>query len=135
MSRLKRDIPGKKLHRLLAMADDEAFLQMTWAIDSLQSDRVSVAKKYVQFPASAATSDIAATSAIHSWELETLVNQLLTTPKLKLGAGRNRFLDCSKFGSTAPAVNFLRGIEDAEAGIYLRHHPVLNELHRISVRS
>jgi hypothetical protein len=104
---------------------------MIWAVDALQSDRVSVAKKYIQFPASAATSDLAAPSAIHSWELETLVNQHLTTPRLKLAAGRNRFLDCSKFGATATAVNFLRGIEDAEAGIYLRHHPILNELHRI----
>jgi len=134
MSRLKRDIRGQKLRNLLARADDEAFLQMMWAVDALQSDRVSVAKKYIQFPASAATSDIAAPVAIHSWELETLVNQLLVTPKLKLSAGRNRFLDCSKFGSTATAVSFLRGIEDAEAGIYLRHYPVLNELHRIGQR-
>jgi hypothetical protein len=66
--------------------------------------------------------------------LETLANRLLVTPKLKLSAGRNRFVDCSKFGATATAINSLRGIEDAEAGIYLRHHPVLNELHRIGQR-
>jgi hypothetical protein len=32
MSRLKRDIRGKKLRNLLARADDEAFLQMLWAV-------------------------------------------------------------------------------------------------------
>src|SRR5437870_13258185 len=73
MSRLKRDIRGKKLIKLLGRADDEAFLQMIWAVDALQSDRVPVAGRYIQFPASAATSDIAAPNAIHSWELETLV--------------------------------------------------------------
>ena len=74
MSRLKRDMRGKKLRNLLARADDEAFLQMLWAVDALQSDRVSVAKNYIKFPASAATSDLAASSAIHSWELETLAS-------------------------------------------------------------
>jgi hypothetical protein len=107
---------------------------MIWAVDALQSDRVPVAAGNIQFPASAATSDIGAPNAIHSWELETLVNQLLVMPKLKLSARRNRFLDCSKFGSAATAVNLLRGVEDAESGVYLRHHPVLNELHRIGQR-
>lgn len=134
MSRLKRDMRGKKLRNLLGRADDEAFLQMMWAVDALQSERVDAARNYIQFPASAATSDIGAQSAIHSWELETLVGQLLLVRKLKLGAGKNRFLNCSEFGAAASAVNFLRGKEDAESGIYLKHHPVLNELHRIGQR-
>src|SRR4051794_8299679 len=103
MSRLKRDIKGKKLRNLLGRADDEAFLQMMWAVDALQSERLDPARKHIQFPASAAASDIGAQSAIHSWELETLVSQLLLTGKLKLGAGKNRFLNCSQFAAAASA--------------------------------
>jgi len=33
MSRLKRDIRGKKLRNLLARADDEVFLQMLWQLE------------------------------------------------------------------------------------------------------
>src|ERR1700752_2676010 len=77
MSRLKRDIRGTKLRKLLGRAEDEAFFQLVWVVDALQSNRVSVAGRYVQFPALAATSEITSPFAVHAWELETLVNRLL----------------------------------------------------------
>src|SRR5690349_9793858 len=112
MSRLKRDIRGKKLLKLLARADDESFLQLLWAVDALQNDRVRVAAKFLDFPAAAATSDMSAQTAIHAWELETLANEVLVVPKVVPGKGRNRFLNCQQFGAIAAAINFLRGQED-----------------------
>ena len=134
LSRLKRDIRGKKLRKLLGMADDQSFLQLIWAVDALQTDRVSVARKFIDFPAAAATSDMSAQYAIHAWELETLANEVLVVPKVAASAGRNRSLNCSQFSAAVAAINLLRGQEDAEAGLFLRRYPVLTELHRIGQR-
>ncbi len=134
MSRLKRDIRGKKLRKFLARADDESFLQLIWAVDALQTDRVPVAKNFIDFPPAAATSDLSVPYAMHAWELETLANELLVVPKIGVSAGRNRFVNCSQFGAAVAAINFLRGQEDAEAGLFLRRYPVLTELHRIGQR-
>lgn len=134
MSRLKRDIRGKKLRKLLSRADDESFFQLIWAVNALQTDRVSVARRFIRFPPAAATSDLSAQYAIHAWELETLANEVLIIPKAGESAGRNRFVNCSLFGAAVAATNLLRGQEDAEAGLFLRRYPVLTELHRIGQR-
>ena len=134
MSLLNRDRYRKKLQGLLATADDEAFVELTWAIDALQSGRENVAARFIQFPAEAATSDIASNFAVYKWELETLLGLLLITPKHKLRDGLNRLTDCTQFAAGAKAANFLRKLEDAEAGVYLRHFDVLNEMHRIGQR-
>jgi hypothetical protein len=77
MSLLNRNRYRKKLQELLARASDEAFFQMVWAIDALQSGRETLAARHIQFPAAAATSDLNSKLAIHKWDLETLIVQLL----------------------------------------------------------
>jgi hypothetical protein len=133
MSRLKRGLYGKKLQEVLARADDESFFQMAWAIDSLQSGRAEVASQYLRFPPEAANSNIKSKYAMHKWELETLIGVLLTTPKYTLRGGLNRLTDCTHWDGAAKAVIHLRKVEDAEAGIYLKHAGV-REMHRIAQR-
>lgn len=116
------------------MADDEAFCQLVWAVDALQSDREQEAKRYIQFPKEAATTDFASGLAVHKWELETLITQLLTIPKAKPGKRRQRFANCAQFRTAARAVNYLRRLEDEEASIYLERLNVLSEVHRIGQR-
>ncbi|MBV9064944.1 MAG: hypothetical protein JO004_04150 [Methylobacteriaceae bacterium] len=134
MSRLQRERHRKKLHELLSKADDEGFCEMVWAIDALQSDRVEAAKPFIEFPPEAATSEIGSDSLIHKWELETLISQLLITPKKRLREDRNVFLNCKLFSAGANAINFLRKLEEAEAGIYLKRFNILYEMHRLGQR-
>jgi hypothetical protein len=96
-----------QLRKLFARANDDLFLQMVWAVDALQDDRVEAAKRYITFPAEAADPSIGAKYAVHRWELETLLIQLLLTPKQEIPPGPNLVLDCSKFGSMIEAINRL----------------------------
>jgi hypothetical protein len=53
----KRNHHLNQLRKLFARANDDLFLQMVWAVDALQDDRVEAAKKYITFPAGAPSSD------------------------------------------------------------------------------
>lgn len=123
-----------KLDALLSYSDDDAFLQMIWAVDALQSDRVEAARKYIAFPPEAANSDMGSPLAVHKWELETLVNRLMLTPKAKPHPGRNRITNCNIFAACAAAVNHLRKLEEAESKLYLRRFSIFTELRRIGHR-
>ena len=70
MSALKRKIYRKKLSKLLGSADDEAFFQMVWALDAIQSDRSQFALPYLSFPREAVDPDIGSEYAIHKWDLD-----------------------------------------------------------------
>jgi hypothetical protein len=129
-----RDRYRKKLQELLSIADDEAFFEMIWAIDALQSERVEAASRCIRFPPEAATSEMASHFRIYKWELETLINQLLITPKAPPRSDRNRILDCRKFAAGANTTNFLRKLENAESGIYLQRFSIWTEMHRIGQR-
>src|SRR5258708_24951428 len=98
MSLMNRDRYRKKLQDFLSRAPDEAFFEMVWAIDAVQSDRSDIAARYLRFPAEAATTDIDSKLAIRKWDLETLIGQLLITPKREWRTnGPNRITNCSLF--------------------------------------
>jgi hypothetical protein len=64
-----------------------------------------------------------------------LLNEVLTTPKLKVVPGRsNRILNCGTFSATGAVVNALLGLENAEDGIVLKRVDVLREMHRLTQR-
>lgn len=134
MSKLKQSIFMKKLDHLLAYSDDDAFLQMVWAVDALQAGREQSARKHLAYPIDAATTDMGSRLAIHKWELETLVNRLLITRKTAPARGTIRQVNCSAFAACATAVNHLRKLEDAESNLYLGKFSVLTEMHRIGHR-
>jgi hypothetical protein len=126
MSRVARDIYRKRLRNALSITGDEPFLQMIWAVNALQTGRADLAARTLQFPPEAATSDIGSRYAIHAWELETLVNQLLLTPKA-LGPKTYR---CEMFDAASAFTNFLRKLENAESSLYLDKINIFNEMHR-----
>jgi hypothetical protein len=71
----------KQLRKMFARSSDIAFLQLIWATDALQSDRVEAASRVITFPPQAADSSVGSPFAIRRWELETLAIQLFLTPK------------------------------------------------------
>ena len=72
---------------------------------------------------------------MHPWKLETLLNELLTTPKLKLLPDQpNRRLDCRQFQTIAHVTNALARLENAQDGLTLRRVNVLREMHRLGQR-
>lgn len=135
MSRLGRDLYRKKLDRLLQIAEDEAFFIMIWAIRAAQTGRPECARPLLNFPSEAATTDIRSKFAVHPWKCETLLNELLTVPKLQPIPGRpNRILNCRSFGAIIKVMNTLTALENAEDGVILERVSVLKELHRLSQR-
>jgi hypothetical protein len=128
------DLYHKKLRTLLSRAEDEAFFQMIWAIDALQSDRVEAAAKCLRYPAEAATAKFPAPYSLHKWELETLIGQLLITPKAAWRPGPNRVANCTQFNTGAMAVNLLRKVENIEAGHSLEAWGLFQEMNRLGYR-
>jgi hypothetical protein len=126
----------KQLRKLFARASDQQFLQMVWAIDALRSGRIAAAGRLLVFPPQAADQSIGAPSAVHRWELETLLIQLFLTPMKDPRPGATASFDCSKFVSVGDLVNRLRGLESAETAVYLRggDFNIFGELHRIAQR-
>jgi hypothetical protein len=125
----------KQLRKMFARCSDIAFLQLIWATDALQSDRVEAASRLITFPPQAADSSIGSPFAIHRWELETLTIQLFLTPKQEINPEGGLILDCSKFEAIREAVNRLRSLENVESAFYLDDDfNILSEMHRIAQR-
>src|SRR5258705_11585377 len=93
---------------------------MVWAFDALRSGRPEAAARLLTFPQQAADQSIGSRFAVHQWELETLLIQLLLTPKEDSHPGAPAVFDCSRFDSVADLVNRLRKLEDFESAIYIR---------------
>jgi len=130
MSLLQRDRARKRLRDTLAIAPDEPFLQMIWAINALHEGRPDLAARLIAFPPEAAEQKAGDPLAIHAWELETLVNQLILTPK-KPG---QRFYPCNNFSTASEFTNYLRKAENAEYAASGDPTQILNEMHRIGQR-
>jgi hypothetical protein len=126
----------KQLRKLFARANDADFLQLIWAVDALQSDRIEAVSSFLTFPPVAADSDPNSSFAIHRWELETLLIQLLLTPKQPIRPGPNLILNCKIFDSMKEAINRLRSLENVESAFYLKGtgFNILDEMHRIAQR-
>jgi hypothetical protein len=128
----------KQLRKMFARANDAAFLQMTWAVDALQSGREAAAKPYFSsYPSEAAAGSSLRSSpfGIHRWELETLIVQLLLIPNELPREQGNLVLDCSKFDSIVQTINRLRALENVEAACHLSGDlTIWGELNRIAHR-
>jgi hypothetical protein len=137
VSQAKLDYHVKQLRKYFARADDRAFLQMIWAVDALQSNREAAAEKLMpSYPKEAAVkSSLHSPYGIHRWELETLLIQLLLTPKEERRTESNFVLDCSRFDAIRDTINRLRGLENVESGRYLGNGlNIFGEMHRIAQR-
>jgi hypothetical protein len=126
----------KKLNRYLELAPDESFLGLVWAANMIQAGQPEAGLKHLKnVHQDAITEDLTSRRHIHKWELETIVNELLTIPKRqKPLRGVLRELDCTRYDAFIDIVNTLRGLENAEAGLRLKRVNILREMPRISAR-
>lgn len=120
------------LAQALALADDDAFLGLIWALNALQSGNREIPSLMLRgtFPEDATTGDMSSKAAIYKWELETLANELLATPKHPF----YRIVDCGNWQTVAKIVNTLRRLEDVEYQRSARDVPILREMYRIAGR-
>jgi hypothetical protein len=102
----------KQLRKPFSRSSDRELLQMMWAIDALRSGRPEIAARLLTFPPQVADQSFGSRFAIHQWELETLLIQLLLTSKETPPSGTTAACDCSKFESVADLVNRLRRLEN-----------------------
>ena len=141
MSRAARDLHKRKfgkhlatLERMLSCCDDDAFLQLTWAVNMLQSGFDIDVRRYLRYPPEAATNQRDSPYAASKWDLETLLTLLFTTPKCATNNGASGSYRCDLFDTIAMVVNQLRDAEDHEAGVFVNDDNVLMELHRAGHR-
>lgn len=114
----------------LATTDTEEFLQLLWAIGVLQGGDPAPAVPFIRFPPQAATNHFTSRYTVHPWELETLTNLAVETPKAE-GASTPAGRD---FESASRFVNALRNLENVEAGAHLEPGAIFKEMHRIGQR-
>ena len=120
-----------KFAAMLSLADDASFLQLLWTLNALQTGRGEVARRFLgRFPLDAATEGILGSMAIFPWELETLTNELLTTPKHTF----YRTIDCRSWNVASEIIKQLWALENAEYGARRGELSVLVEMGRIGAR-
>jgi hypothetical protein len=131
VSKVRLNIARRRLSELLALAEQEEFFVMAWAIDAIQSGRESVAKQIIQYPAEAVTRDPSTPHSVHKWRLESLINEiLLVQHKPNLTP-----LNCLSYSAAAAFSNQLQKLEEAEDRILLRSgRNVLKEMSRLAHR-
>jgi len=125
-------LPGlrNRFSKLLSTADDIAFLRMLWTLNALQTGRAAEAERFLNgYPLDAATEGILGTHAIYPWELETLANELLMTPKSIF-----QTFNCRNWNVIGDLVNLLRSIEGAEYLARREDVNILVEMGRIGAR-
>lgn len=131
-----RNFYRKKLNAFLETADDEGFIQLLWAIDALQAGgELAAAPHLDHYPKAAVTTDISDKHFIYKWELESLANEALATPKrVRQKNGRVRSLNTRNFETIAQITNMLRKLENAEDAHRLKDRSILREMARIANR-
>lgn len=141
MGRVSRDLHRRKARKLrgklgdlLSVADDTQFLQLSWAVDMLQSSNGTDVKPYLSYPKEAETTEVGSEYSIYKWELETLILLLLHSPKHDVRSGFRRLLDCRQFGAMGHAANMLRSLENSEYAAQSTRGNIFLEMHRVGHR-
>lgn len=128
------ELPWRRLalRSRLALAEDEPFLRLIWALNAMQTGRADAARHLFRggAPIGAESEGILGPHAIYPWELETIINELLTTPKHQL----YRTFDSRSWQSATEVVNALRNLENAEYGARRHELNIYREMGRIGAR-
>jgi hypothetical protein len=131
MGRLARDTYKRKLARLLGGADDESMFAYIAAIDAVQSGKVGAKERLLGCPDEAVGAELGSAFHIPLWVLETLVNELLCTPK---SHPTRKQLRHDHYANYRMLYSLIAKIENAEDGIFLDKHDIFTEMHRIGQR-
>jgi hypothetical protein len=130
--------PAAALPRLLTMlshTEDPDTLTMFWAVHALQNDRAAAARKHLNFPQQANTSNLDSPFAVFPWDIETLITLMLNTPKSISPPWLRRSMNVGQFNTIADLVNLLRAAEEFDAGDRVTIENLLKEMHRIAHRT
>lgn len=125
----------KKLLKWLSHTTDEEFLHLIWSGNILQTENAEAGLGHLNpesVPADAIGAELPNRNAIYKWELETLANEVLTTPKSLTRGGKK--LDPRSFQALTTTVNRLRKLENKEFNIGGRRNDIWLELARIGHR-
>ncbi|MBR0663903.1 hypothetical protein GXW71_05970 [Roseomonas hellenica] len=135
MTRLGRDIYRRKLERLLAQSQDEPMIGLISAIVGIQGGYEAPLSAVLDMPREAIGAELGSRYHVPLWTMETLVNELLATPKIRnQGIGRTRLLRADLFETVRVLVSILVKLENAEDSIFLQSHDVFYEMGRIAQR-
>ena len=130
-SELRRLATRRDLAQTLGCADDEAFVLLVWAVNALKQNNMdgrAAAEKVFLFgrPADVETKE---ELAIYPWELETIANELLASPK-----SIYRSLPCHQWEVARDVVNLVRRMDDLDFVSKRDGIDVFRELHRLGIR-
>jgi len=135
MGRLGRDIYRRKLARYLSHSIDESMVSLISAVVAVQSGNPKALPTVRDLPPEALGAQLGSPYYIPPWSLETLVNELLVTPKIEgFGTGHTRTLDAERFQTLRVLHGILVSLENSEDGIFLEKHDVFYEMARIVQR-
>lgn len=135
MARFNRDRFRRKLDATLGQAEDEAFEVLIWAVDRLQAGDIARARRFLGFPTQVVGGRLGDPHYIPPWEMETLLNERLALPPLRLRPGSPyRVMNTKTFNALGATINLLRRLEEAEIGMVLRRMNVMREMPRIGHR-
>ena len=124
----------RELVARLSHINDFGFLTMAWSTHALQTGRKdSIRKGIFRYPKEAASDSILNGHSVQAWEIETLTNLLLTTPKTP-GFAWEPTMDTRDFETIRVLTNLLRSAEDDETPIRINNENIIDELHRIGHR-
>lgn len=111
---------------------------MLWAVHALQSDYSGAGRRFLRpetVPDGAVTPKMTSKFFVQKWEIETLANELMTTPKTGLQKnGKIRQLSCDHFGAATDCVNWLQKLENVEYRVHKRPDDIWIEMGRIAAR-
>lgn len=135
MGRLGHDVYRRKLERYLSHSFDEPIISLISTVVAAQSGTQKALATMKDLPPEALSAELGSPYHIPHWSVETLVNELLATPKAKgFGVGRTRVLNADLFQTLRVLQGILIKLENAEDGIFLEKHDVFYEMARIAQR-
>lgn len=102
---------------------DEPMISLISAVAAVQSGNANALPAVLDLPPEALGAELGSAHHILPWSLETLINELLATPKAKgFGVGRARILDAERFQTLQVLHGILVKLENAEDRIFLDKH-------------
>jgi hypothetical protein len=120
---------------MISRINDFGFLTMVWCTHAIQSGREDdVPRERFSYPQQAASRELLSGYSIQPWEIKTLVNLMLTTPKAGYNPAQAPTMDTRQFESIRVLTNLLRSAEDAETPLRINNVNIIDELHRIGHR-
>jgi hypothetical protein len=131
-----RDVYRRKLERDLARLDDECAIESLAAIDAFQEEGgLAPFDLMPDLPPESRNAELGSPYNFPPWTRETLVNELLATPKARgLGTGGSRRLRHDRYAVFQRLVDIQLKLENAEDGVFLAERDVFEEMPRLAQR-